>query len=237
MTLNEIAYNLLNLMRGGRSGHDEHISLDQIKFNIKHYRAMFIRRDFARNGIVTRHLEQDLGCLKLIPVDASKCCDFETSCEVYRTELEIPKTVRFNFKDAITFVGHPDGTSPISLVEAHMLKYLAYDKYTAHKPKAYMVNDYMYLYNPGDMQYLNVRGVFENPSDLSVYKCETGICFDEGKEDFPIPMDMLSMINAGIINGELRLLAGTTSDTANDRSQDVGRIPRRAEPQDQEENE
>ena len=47
MTLNEIAYNLLNLIRGGRSHHDEHISLDQIKFNIKHYRAVFIRRDFA----------------------------------------------------------------------------------------------------------------------------------------------------------------------------------------------
>ena len=53
MTLNEIAYNLLNLIRGGRSNHDEHISLDQIKFNIKHYRAVFIRRDFAKNGFVT----------------------------------------------------------------------------------------------------------------------------------------------------------------------------------------
>ena len=50
MTLNEIAYNLLNLVRGGRSNQDEHISLDQIKFNIKHYRAVFIRRDFAKNG-------------------------------------------------------------------------------------------------------------------------------------------------------------------------------------------
>ena len=30
MTLDEIAYNLLNLVRGGRSSNDEHISLDQI---------------------------------------------------------------------------------------------------------------------------------------------------------------------------------------------------------------
>ena len=65
MTLNEIAYNILNLVRGGRPNQSEHISLDQIKFNIKHYRAMMIRRDFARNGVVTRHLEQDLGCLEL----------------------------------------------------------------------------------------------------------------------------------------------------------------------------
>ena len=44
MTLDEITYNLLNLIRGGRLHHDEHISADQIKFNIKHYRAMLIRR-------------------------------------------------------------------------------------------------------------------------------------------------------------------------------------------------
>ena len=67
MTLNEIAYNLLNLVRGGRSNHDEHISLDQIKFNIKHYRAMFIRRDFAKNGFTSRHIEHDLGCFGQLP--------------------------------------------------------------------------------------------------------------------------------------------------------------------------
>ena len=71
MTLNEIAYNILNLVRGGRSSNNEHISLSQIKFNVKYYRAMLIRRDFARNGMVTRHLEQDLGFLDLQKVDAS----------------------------------------------------------------------------------------------------------------------------------------------------------------------
>ena len=37
MTLNEIAYNVLNLVRGGQSHHDESISLRQIKFNIQYY--------------------------------------------------------------------------------------------------------------------------------------------------------------------------------------------------------
>ena len=74
MTLDEISFNLLNLFRGGRSSQDEVISLSQIKFNIKHYRAVFIRRDYARNGLVTRHLEQDLKCVQLEQVDLSKCC-------------------------------------------------------------------------------------------------------------------------------------------------------------------
>ena len=80
MTLDEIAYNLLNLVRGGRSNQDEHISLDQIKFNVKHYRAMFIRRDYAKNGFVSRHVEQDLGCVSVTPIDASKCCNLSSDC-------------------------------------------------------------------------------------------------------------------------------------------------------------
>ena len=84
MTLNEIAYNILNLVRGGRSSNNDYISTSQIKFNVKYYRAMLIRRDFARNGIITRHLEQDLGCLELIKVDASKCCRLPVDCAVYR---------------------------------------------------------------------------------------------------------------------------------------------------------
>lgn len=219
MTLNEIAYNLLNLIRGGRSGHDEHISLDQLKFNIKYYRAMFIRRDFARNGMVTRHFEQNLGCLKLKKMDAAQCCDFKTGCDVYRTVLKIPKTVRFAFRDAITFVGHINGSDPIALVEAHMLKYVVHDRYTAHKPKAYMIGDYLYLYNPGDMEYVNVRGVFEDPEDLKDYTCEDSTCYDDSVTEFPIPMDMLALINQGILQGELQIIASTVSDTINDRSQ------------------
>ena len=104
MTLNEIAYNVLNLVRGGRSSHDEHISLDQIKFNIKHYRAVFIRRDFAKNGFTSRHIEQDLGCVDVKKVDASKCCNLPSECSVYRTIAKIPKTIRYNFKEAVTYV-------------------------------------------------------------------------------------------------------------------------------------
>ena len=172
MTLNEIAYNLLNLVRGGRSNHDEHISLDQIKFNIKHYRAMFIRRDYAKNGFVSRHVEQDLGCVQLKSVDASKCCNLNTSCAVYRTIKEVPKTIRYNFEEAISYVGDISGTGTIPMVNSNTIQ------------------------------------------------CEGGGCYDDSSSAFPIPMDMLSLINQGILAGELQLLSGSFSDTENDRMQD-----------------
>jgi len=221
MTLTEIAYNLLNLVRGGRSNNDEHISLDQIKFNIKHYRAMFIRRDYAKNGFVSRHVEQDLGCVAVKPVDASKCCNLPARCKVYRSVHPIPKTIRYNFEEAISYVGDTTGTSTIPLVNSNTIKWLTYDKYTKGKMKAYMIDNFMYIYNADGLEMVNIRGVFEDPEDVARFDaCYDGKCFDENIHEYPIPMDMLSLINQGILSQELQLLAGSLSDTDNDRMQD-----------------
>ena len=223
MTLNEIAYNLLNLVRGGRSSHDEHISLDQIKFNIKHYRAVFIRRDYAKNGFTSRHVEQDLGCVKVIPVDASKCCNLETTCAVYRTKKKIPKTVRYNFEEAITYVGDITGIGTIPMVSSNIIQFLPYDKYTHKKMKSYMIGDYLYIYNADGLEAINVRGVFEDPQDVAVFDECDGVdgCYNDSIHQFPISLDMLSLINQGLLSSELSLLSSTSSDTENDRMQDV----------------
>lgn len=218
MTLNEIAYNILNLARGGRSTNNDYISLDQIKFNVKHYRAVFIRRDFARNGTITRHLEQDLGCIKLIKVDASKCCSLPVDCSVYRTEEKIPKTVRFNFSDAITHVSDVTGLGTIPMVEPYTVQWLPHDKYTKKARKAYMIEDYMYIYNAEGMGFVNIRGVFEDPEEVALFDCDGSDCYDDDSQ-FPLPMDMIQAITNGIVAGELQLLAGSVNDTTNDTLQ------------------
>jgi hypothetical protein len=227
MTLNEIAYNLLNLLRGGRSHHDEHISLDQIKFNIKHYRAVFIRRDYAKNGFTSRHIEQDLGRIDLTPVDASKACNIVTNCPVYRTVKTIPKTIRYNFEEAITYVGDVTGYGTIPMVSSNMIQWLPFDRYTSKQRKAYMIDDYLYIYNAEGLETINVRGVFEDPEDVADFeRCkEEKKCYDDSKDDFPISIDMLSLINQGLIAGELNLLSRTFSDTENDRMQDRSPAP------------
>jgi len=222
MTLNEIAYNILNLVRGGRSSNNEHISTSQIKFNVKYYRAMLIRRDFARNGIITRHLEQDLGCLELIKVDASKCCNLPTECAVYRTVKKVPRTVRFNFSDAITHVGDVSGTGTITIVDSNAVQWLPYDKYTKNKMKAYMIEDYIYIYNADGLKFINIRGIFEDPEDVALFDCDGSDCYNDDM-DFPIPMDMLQTITQGIMSGELMMLASSVNDTTNDTLQDQGR--------------
>lgn len=219
MTLDEIAYNILNLLRAGRSSNDELISLEQLKFNIKHYRAMLIRRDYARNGYVSNHLEQDLGCLELEQVDASKCCNLPQDCPVYRTKRKLPKTVRFNFKDAFTFIGKPNGTDTIPRIETYEVEFIPYDKYTSGHTKYYVIDEYIYVYNPKGLEAINIRGVFEDPEDVANFSTCDGECYDD-QTPFPLPMDMVSAITAGLSQGELVLLTGGINDTTNDRQQD-----------------
>lgn len=232
MTLDEIAYNMLNSFRGGRSSQDENISLDQIKFNIKHYRAVFIRRDYARNGLVTRHLEQDLRCVQLEKVDLSKCCNINIDCPAYRTVKKIPRTVRFNFEEAITYVGDITGTNRYQIIKPFEAAYITADKFTKNNTKAYMIEDYLYVLNNKGADYINIRGIFENPEEATTFSdCSGAPCYTDAST-FPMPMDMIQAITQGMMSGELRLLAGTMPDITTDRMQDASpNIPNTQQPQ------
>jgi hypothetical protein len=218
MTLKEISYNILNLYRGGRSSNNEHISLRQIEFNVKHYRAMLLRRDFARNGLVSRHVEQDLGCIELEKVNASKCCKLPKECDVVRTVVDIPRTVRFNFTDAITHVSDPSGLITIPVVDALTVQFLPYDRFTKNTRKAYMIEDKLYIYNPGGMDTINIRGVFEDPEVVAKFECDGRNCYDD-QSDFPMPLDMVQAITDGLVKGTFMMIAQTVSDTENDTLQ------------------
>ena len=218
MTLKEISYNILNLYRGGRSTNNEHISLRQIEFNVKHYRAMLLRRDFARNGLVSRHVEQSLGCIELEKVNASQCCNLPIECDVVRTVIDIPRTVRFNFTDAITHVSDPSGLITIPVVDSLTVQFLPYDRFTKNTRKAYMIEDKLYIYNPGGMDTINIRGVFEDPEEVAKFECDGGDCYDD-QSDFPLPLDMVQAITDGLVKGTFMMIAQTVSDTENDTLQ------------------
>ena len=51
---------------------------------------------------ITLYTEEDCpDCIELKKVDASKCCALPVNCDVYKSEVKIPKTVRMNFIDLI----------------------------------------------------------------------------------------------------------------------------------------
>jgi len=218
-SLKEISYNILNAYRGGRSTNNEHIPLKQIMFNVKHYRALLLRRDFQRNGIFTRHVEQDLGCLDLERVNASQCCHLPVECAVSRTKLKLPRTIRFNYNEAITSLTDVTGINTIPLVASNTVQFLPHDRFTKNEKKGYMIEDYLYIYNADGMDVVNVRGIFEDPEEVAKFDCGGQSCYDSDG-DFPMPLDLVQGITDGILKGTLALVSSTVSDTENDTLED-----------------
>lgn len=223
MTLDEISYNILNLYRGGRGSNNEHITLAQIKFNVKHYRAMLIRRDFERNNLISRHHEQDFGCFELERVDASRCCGLPVECYVSRTKLKVPRTVRFNNRDGITHIADVTGIHTIPLVDPIAVQHLPWDRFTKNDKKAYMIEDHLYLYNADGVDILDIRGIAEDPEELAKYDCHGENCYNKDSI-FPLGMDLVEALTNGLVKGTLQLLPLTTSDTEDDTVQQ-GHVP------------
>jgi hypothetical protein len=116
------------------------------------------------------------------------------------------------------------------MIRPFEVNYISADKFTGKNPKAFMIEDYLYIINPGGTEYVNIRGIFEDPEEVSDFiDCGGAACYT-GASPFPMPMDMVQAINQGMMSGELRLLSGTFSDTTLDRGQDLtGGAPQTAQ--------
>lgn len=212
-SLNEIAYNILNNIREGRSSNNEYLSVDQIKFNVNYYRALLIRRDTERTNNSLQMFEQDLGIVDVDLFDTAEDSVEESMVDALRTTKKLPTPIRLKNKEAFTFIGGMDKTGEaIPLTHANRSYWSQFRKYSKGQPEAYFRNGYLYITNADDMDVINVRGVFEDPEDVFDFKNEA-LSIYTGNEPYPISLDMLQRITQSLMNGEFRLLAGPNDET------------------------
>jgi len=115
-------------------------------------------------------------------------------------------------------VADPSGLITIPVVDSLTVQLLPYDRFTKNTRKAYMIEDKLYIYNPGGMDTINIRGVFEDPEVVAKFECDGGDCYDD-QSDFPMPLDMVQAITDGLVKGTFMMIAQTISDTENDTLQ------------------
>lgn len=218
-TEREIVYNILNIHTGGRISDDFIPAYNQVKFMLKYCRAMFIRRDLDVNWFSSKIYEQDLGELKMIPVDKAEAPCFELGCNVYRTEKKLPKFLRLKAKEGITFTGAVDKTTRIDLILPERAPFIKYSKYTNSIPRLYYLNGYIYS-TSDDLIYINVRGILENPEDANNYLCDGEACYTNDSE-YPLPADMIQQITDLILSKEMAYMLRQAPDTENNANIDA----------------
>lgn len=203
-SLNEIAYSIADKL--GKP--IDFLLVNDIKFSIVNYRALFIRQDYTKNGRYNSLFIQDLGCIPLESVDSAECCTVESGCNVVRTTLILPDPVRLKGLEDFVFVGGIDKITRYTMSIPEEVGYLQYSKYSKNDPRYYYMNKRAYLYNVPE-GFVNIRGIFADPREAARFNlCEGANCYTDDSK-FPVPEDMIPGMIAGFVNGELRILRDT----------------------------
>ena len=203
---NEIAFDCLELLKNNQISDDVDISLEHVLYHVGNQRALWIRNEYNKPGRkIDPHIVTDLGCLKLIEVDAAECCSITIDCIALRTEKKIPALVELHSGPALVRVGPVNKFSaPYSVTTAEVAGYRQHNKYSKNTIQAVYLNDYLYVIitDPAlqGLDYINARGVIANPADIVDFKCDsTGEdCFSYDDE-YPINNWMIPYIKEQVL--------------------------------------
>lgn len=210
MTLKEAAENIAT--QKGKA-HDV-VFKENVKFSIRYWRALLIRRDVAANGVSDEYMQRLH--LPLKKVDKADSCNFDLgACHiVVRTENQVPQTIRFKSDVPFKFLGDAYGR-PFTHTQYEEVPYTCYNRFTPKVFRYAYLNGYVYVFNNTKIKYITIIDAFVDP-----YKANTlcgGVCFNDDSE-FPCPADLMHNIITGIVTGEYRVVTADDSEVDIDKS-------------------
>lgn len=226
-TLNEITYSVLSPVRPYMTG-DSHLSIEKVQYDIKNERSKLIRNELNKNRTIDPTIIQSLGCVPVQAVDAAECCTITTNCYVMRTVDKIPNAVETHRKKLITRVGPVNITlKGYSFINYTQAQYSGNNAYTKNDTYAFILNGYIYIKsnNPDiyTLKYINIQGVFEDPTALTNYQChEDDItpCYDEDST-YPINDWMVTYIEQILQEKYLKQYIAIPKDKSNDATDQI----------------
>lgn len=161
-------------------------------------RALWLRNEYNKNRTIDQNVVQELGCVEMIEVDRSECCEAPLGCKILRTKNPVPNTIEFHHDNAIVRVG------PIDIIQPSY-KEILYPKEvqfygngrTNSKNIAWFLKKtkeglhiYLLMKNPSInyklIEQINVQGIFEDPREAENYhNCNGSVCWSPSQE-YPI---------------------------------------------------
>lgn len=187
-TLNTVIYDIAEQV--GQATND--IFLARMKQKVLINRAVVLRQDHARNGVVDIQAMQSIGdCVDMVKSSMVECCGIDLGCQVVRSREKLPSFVRFKGAGPISFVGTVDRSLSYGYIEPSRIQSPS-SKFLLHLPKYTLINGYLYLINTTPMK-IRVEGVLEDPFESNKYGCSEGECFTSDSK-FPLSGDLIKLV-------------------------------------------
>ena len=232
-TLNELIYDILEDVKSNAISDDLDIDERLIIYKLNIQRALMLRNEYNKPG---RNLDefiiQSLGCVEVEPADSSDCEDFPADCTILRTKCELPKTMEFNSRTAITKVGPVDMLHYFfSFVPYHQAVFSGNGKFAKNVVYAFIRNKRMYFKVKGTvakfLTRVNIMGIFEDPSAVANFCTTAGTACFSKDDPYPINDWMVPFVKEQVVR-ELVMSMQMPEDNSNDgESNEVGNVPRK----------
>ncbi len=216
-TLNQLIYDLKNIVRGGLQSDDEIISDEQVAFWIKNTRAQLIKQQLDKKKDLSQSFYQTL-CTEVEAVDASACCNIDVDCTIVKSKVKIPRLI----DDNSTIVKPVDITSkPYSIIPFSRVPWVGTNKFTKNVKRVFFLEDYLYIMNDDLVEKISIHGVFEDPqSTESFLDCDNKQCFSYDNP-YPISSAMIEIMKEMIIKNNFRIALAAPTDAAGDAKHTV----------------
>ena len=217
VSLNAIVTDLLLVIRGSKISQSETISKRQLEAWIHSYRAILLKRDLDKGKMPNPDYIQEIAGLEMEVADYTEELTNVAKDEyLLRSKLTLPNTIDLNFKPGIFHIGTVDGHE-FQLVPEGRTRWQKYKKFTSNAKMAFLRNNYLYIANDTAIKFVDVRGIFEIPTDvINFVNTNTSQSNYVLNNSYPIPIHMVPVLKEMILKGELNIEVKAYSDQKND---------------------
>lgn len=142
---------------------------------INSQRELWIRNEYNKNRSIDPNIQQELSCVELELVDPYNCCiEVPEGCKILRTKQQIPNTIEFYNKKAITSVGPTDITKKrFTIIDYNRVPYAGSSRFNRNTIYVFLYDNYLYLFSKSELtilfKYITIRGIFTDPTEAAQF--------------------------------------------------------------------
>jgi hypothetical protein len=212
MSLNNIIDDIIQEARNNQVAESELLSRNQVALWVNNYRALLIKQQMDKGYDIDENL-----LTTIAPFHLTKDTNQVRGKVEYISDNEIPNLITSNYGQGVLSVKDMFGNL-IQLGDETKAKYQTSRKYTCADYIAYIKNNHLYLSGPGNLEYVEISGILEDPT--SIGDLGIGQCFD-ADGDYPINANMVPVIKQMIFANEFQMMLRVGSDETNNSDPDT----------------
>jgi hypothetical protein len=230
ISLNQLAYRLIGIYRANYKITDS-LSLRLVKDWIHATRAMLLKQQFDKPlAIIDEYSVQDLGPIELELVDSSIVPAVPSDRHMMRTTVYIPPTIeRRGNIGSFTRVGPADRLEHrYKVVTFETALVSGFGKFNNRDVYAFYLDGRMYLIARDlnafkHLEYLDIRGVFQNPKEAALIKDPTSTDDD----NYPISRTLVDTMEDIIAKTKFNFVITPLQDKTADEEDDITNVSAR----------